>query len=69
MARSVSGVTVTPSGDTLDAQVTYTPGIVTIDDADAATVSVDAVTLAEDGSGHNVTVRLTALSGVTEPPS
>ena len=52
-------MTVTPAGDDLDDQVTYTAGTVTIDDQDAATVSVDAVTLTEDGLGQNVTVRLT----------
>src|SRR5438093_151483 len=40
-------LTLTPAGNTLDSQVSYTAGTVTIDDADAATVSVDAVTLAE----------------------
>src|SRR5205807_2073380 len=55
----------TPSGSTLDGQVTYTAGTVTIDDADAATVSVDAVTLNENGTAQNVTVRLSTLAGVS----
>src|SRR5438309_1184080 len=54
---------ISPSGSTLDGQVTYTAGTVTIDDADAATVSVDAVTLNENGTAQKVRERTSMQAG------
>src|SRR5204863_3165254 len=56
--------TLTPSGPTLNNQVTYTAGTVTIQDANTATVRVVGQTVNENGGAQPVNVQITMASGV-----
>src|SRR5204863_556238 len=57
--------TLTPSGPTLNNQVTYTAGTVTIQDANTATVRVVGQTVNENGTPQAITAQLTTAGGAT----